>query len=110
MIKKIVASIPIARAIYGMRFFVNQKNFTPLRNPINSGGSPKGLAAPPILLIMMMKKITKCVRYFRCELLRKKGRSNSIEAPVVPIHPARNDPPISKTVLPKGPVSFGKAM
>ena len=65
--------------------FVVQKKSTPFRNPRNSGGSPSGVSAPPMLPTRKMKKTTTCVRCRRASLARSSGRIISIDAPVVPI-------------------------
>ena len=43
------------KTIWG-RILRVQKNGTPWRNPRNSGGSPRGVSEPPILLTRKMKK------------------------------------------------------
>ena len=64
---------------------VVQKKSTPLRKPRNSGGSPSGVSAPPMLATRKMKNTTTCARCLRLSLARSSGRISSIDAPVVPI-------------------------
>jgi hypothetical protein len=42
------------------RCFMNQKKSIPFKNPMNNGGSPNGVAAPPTFATKNMKNTTKC--------------------------------------------------
>ena len=61
-----------------------QKKSTPRRKPTNSGGSPSGDSAPPILATRKMKKITTWALFLRAALARINGRTRIMAAPVVP--------------------------
>jgi hypothetical protein len=83
----------------GYKFFINQKKSIPFKNPMNSGGSPRGVAAPPIFAIINIKNTIKWVVCRRPKLARKKGRISRAAAPVVPIHPAIMLPKNKNNVL-----------
>ena len=73
-------------------YFTVQKNSTPCRNPRKSGGSPSGVSEPPALETMKMKNTNTCALCWRSSLARIRGRTSSIEAPVVPITLASTAP------------------
>ena len=76
-----------------------QKNGTPCRKPRKSGGSPRGVSEPPMLLTKKIKNTTICTLDLRLALARNTGRINTMEAPVVPTHEAMTVPINSITVL-----------
>ena len=61
-----------------------QKKSTPCRKPTNSGGSPSGESAPPILATRKMKNTMTWTLCSRAALARMSGRIRIIAAPVVP--------------------------
>src|SRR5512145_1638367 len=69
-----------------------QKNGTWCRKPKNSGGSPRGVSEPPMLLTRKMKKTTTWALCRRHEIARNNGRTSTIDAPVVPMKDASNVP------------------
>jgi hypothetical protein len=92
------------------RFLKNQKKSTPSKNPINKGGSPSGVAAPPIFEMRKMKNTTMCAMFFLPEFALNNGLISIVDAPVVPIHPANILPKNKKTVLKKGPQALRKSI
>ena len=82
--------------------FRGQKNSTPRRKPTNSGGSPSGESAPPILATRMMKKTTTWTVYARPSFALSSGRIRIIAAPVVPTTLATKVPIASSVVLTGG--------
>ena len=76
------------RSIGSIIILVVQKKSTPFRNPKNSGGSPKGVSAPPILATRKIKNTIVCTVCSLQIFARNTGRIKSIAAPVVPIQDA----------------------
>lgn len=94
-----VINIAATKAISNKRFLVVQKNETPFKNPINSGGSPRGVNEPPTLATKKIKKTTMCTFLFRHSLALKSGLINSMAAPVVPIQLASRVPSTKNPVF-----------
>ena len=69
---------------------------------MNSGGSPSGDSAPPILPTRKMKNTTTWTLWKRAALARSSGRIRIIAAPVVPITLAISVPNARMTVLTSG--------
>ena len=97
--KNSAIKIILINSMCGKRAVVVQKKGTPCRNPKKSGGSPKGVKEPPILLTRKIKKTIRWTLLCRYALARIKGRMRSIEAPVVPTHEAIAVPISNKSVL-----------
>ena len=75
---------------------------TPRRKPRNSGGSPSGVRAPPMLPTRKMKKTKTWVLCRRSPLARISGRISSMAAPVVPSRLAASVPRPSRARLVAG--------
>ena len=58
--KKIASTSTATISVCSQRCCAVQKKSTPRRKPTNSGGSPSGVSAPPILATRKMKKTTTC--------------------------------------------------
>ena len=70
--------------------------------PRNSGGSPSGVSAPPILATRKMKKMITCCLWVRQALARMIGRMSNMAAPVVPTQLASTVPTSNKAVFTMG--------
>ena len=100
--KKIANRHTAISSIGRNRWTVGQKKLTPLRKPRNSGGSPSGVSAPPMLLTRKMKKMITWTLCLRSLFARITGRISSIDAPVVPAQLAIIVPPARNAVLLNG--------
>jgi hypothetical protein len=99
---KTASTRPATSAVSNQMCRVVQKKSMPRRKPTNSGGSPSGESAPPILATRKMKKTTTWTLWSRAALARRSGRIRIIAAPVVPTTLAIKVPNASIAVLTSG--------
>ena len=69
---------------------------------MNSGGSPSGDSAPPILATRKMKNTTTCTLWSRAALARSSGLIRITAAPVVPTTLAIAVPNVRMAALTSG--------
>jgi len=100
--KYTASSVAATKSVGSANARVVQKKSMPFRKPMNSGGSPSGVSAPPTLPTSTMKNTTEWTTCRRPAFAVSSGRISSIEAPVVPMKLASDAPSASSAVLTAG--------